>query len=573
MTAEVLEGELPQDTSERDARNAQETVLGANPVIGFGPADMLQAVQRIANLLAVNPRVVFEEWAGFVAELPKIATNRSAIKGDPKDIRFNHKIWQKNPVYRPVAQTYLAWRDAMYNIIDRSNYSTLDKQRVKFVVSLFVEAVAPTNTVLGNPGAVNNAIKTKGRSLVTGVRHMIDDMINNGGMPRQVDHKAFTVGKNLGTTQGTVIFRNEVLELIQYRPQSDEVYERPVLVVPPQINKFYVLDLGEGKSFAEYAIQHNVQLFVISWRNPTAAQRDWGLETYINAVKTAIDVALNITEADSLNIMAACAGGFTTATTLGHLWAAGEGNKINTLTLLVTVLDTSAPTLLGMFASEQGIAHAIKRSRRRGVLEGKDMARVFAWLRPNDLVWSFFMNNYLMGNKPPAFDVLYWNADTTRLPAELHADMLSIYQRNPLAHAGSMNILGTPIDMKKVTCDTYVIAGITDHITPWKACYLSPRLLGGDCQFVLSSSGHIQSIVNPPTNKKAKFYTADDQSHLTMEPDEWLDKATKHDGSWWDHWLEWVGDRSGAKKAAPMTAGNDTYPAGDPAPGRYVYQR
>lgn len=556
-----------------EAHSAQETILGANPVIGLGLKDMLVATRRVAELLAVSPTVVASEWLNFAKEVPKILTNQSTIEGDPKDIRFKHKIFKKNPFFRPMAQTYLAWRQAMYNIIDKSDYNDLDKQRVKFVVSLFVEAVAPTNTFIGNPGAIDAAVRTKGKSIIRGLRNVADDVMNNGGMPSQVDESAFTLGKNVATTPGTIVYRSEVLELIQYKPQTDEVLERPVMLVPPQINKYYIVDIAEGRSFAEYAVKNGVQLFVISWRNPTAAQRDWGLEMYIRAVKESLDAVLEITGADSANVMAACAGGFTTATTVGYLEAIGEGHKINTLTLLVTVLDTSAPTLLGMFASEAGIAAAIRKSRKRGVLDGREMSRVFAWLRPNDLVWSFFMNNYLMGNKPPAFDVLYWNADVTRLPAEFHADILSIYQSNPLAKPGSMQIMGADIDMTKVKCDTYVIAGITDHITPWKACYLSPRLLGGKSEFVLSSSGHIQSIVNPPSNKKAKFYTANNESHLELEPEQWLDQADQHSGSWWGHWQEWMAARSGETKPAPTEQGSAKHPAGDPAPGRYVHQR
>jgi polyhydroxyalkanoate synthase subunit PhaC len=267
--------------------------------------------------------------------------------------------------------------------------------------------------------------------------------------------------------------------------------------------------------------------------------------------------------------MAACAGGFTLATLLGHMAAVGD-DSVASATLLVTVLDTDSPTLLGQFASKSGIAAAIQRSRSKGVLEGEEMARVFAWLRPNDLVWMFVANNWVMGNRPPAFDILYWNADNTRLPAEFHADLLRLFLENPLRHRNRLEVLGTPIDMKKVKIPFYVVAGITDHITPWEACYATRQIIKGPITFVLSSSGHIQSIVNPPSNTKAKYYL---NPKLDQEAPQWLASATEHSGTWWTHWSEWLAERSGAERAAPRTLGSEAHPATDPAPGRYVHQR
>jgi len=313
-----------------------------------------------------------------------------------------------------------------------------------------------------------------------------------------------------------------------------------------------------------------VQVFAISWRNPTAVQRDWNLETYLAAVLEATDCAREIAGTDSVNAMAACAGGFTLATLLGHLAAKGD-RRIHAATFLVTVLDTEYPTLLGMFASRTGMAAALARSQQSGVLEGRDMARVFSWLRPNDLVWMFVANNWVMGNRPPAFDILYWNSDTTRLPAEFHADLLKIFVGNPLKTARAMKVLGTPVDMSKLDLDTYVGAGITDHITPWQACYESRRILpAARMQFVLSSSGHIQSIVNPTSNPKASFRTGND---LALSAEDWLARSTMNAGSWWNHWLAWYAERGGGLHVAARELGSAAYPAGDPAPGRYVFQR
>jgi polyhydroxyalkanoate synthase len=280
-------------------------------------------------------------------------------------------------------------------------------------------------------------------------------------------------------------------------------------------------------------------------------------------------VACEITGADRVNTMAACAGGFTLATLLGHLAARGE-DRVASATLLVTVLDTEAPTLLGQFASRTGVAATIQKSRQKGVLEGSEMARVFAWLRPNDLVWLFVANNWVMGNRPPAFDILYWNSDTTRLPAEFHADLLRMFMENPLKQPGRIHALGTPIDMSKVQVPAYVVAGITDHITPWQACYRSRNILRGKIDFVLSSSGHIQSIVNPPTNPKAKYFL---NTELADDAETWLAGASEHSGSWWSHWTQWYRQHGGGEVPAPATLGSARHPAGDPAPGRFVHQR
>jgi polyhydroxyalkanoate synthase len=555
--------------SHEAANEAAQEILGANPIIGIDRGEILDAGRRLLGMLASSPRAVVEEHLALARELAAVLAGSSSVQPDPKDRRFSHEIWRKSGYFKRLMQGFLAWNGTLNRILDRADASPADRERARFVLSLFTEAFAPTNSLLGNPGAWQRIAQTRGKSLVYGAQNLIDDVLNNGGMPKQVDERKFQVGKNLATTPGAVVYRSEVFELIQYKPATATVMQRPLLVVPPQINKFYVLDLGPGRSFAEYATQHGVQLFCMSWRNPTAAQRDWNLETYLTACKEAIDAALEITGADKVNAMAACAGGFTLTTLLGHLAARGD-ERVASATLLVTVLDTEAPTVLGQFASKTGIAAAIRKSREEGVLEGRDMARVFSWLRPNDLVWLFVANNWVMGNRPPAFDILYWNSDTTRLPAELHADLLRLFFENPLKHKGRLRVLGTPIDMAKVRIPVYVVAGITDHITPWEACYQSTRLLPGPVEFVLSSSGHIQSIVNPPSNPKAKFYLNSDYS---LEAPQWLERAQTRQGSWWDHWRTWFAARAGEKHAAPQSLGSEAHPAGDPAPGRYVHQR
>jgi polyhydroxyalkanoate synthase len=551
------------------AEDAADGILGANPLLGLDKAEILDAAQRALRLALGRPQMLLEETVGMGRGLLDVLRGQSEAAPDPKDRRFSHEIWRKSGYYRRLMQGFVVFRDSLNRMLDRADATPEDRERARFLLSMLTEAFAPTNSLLGNPGAVQRLTETRGRSLLYGAQNLLDDLLNNGGMPRQVDERKFQVGKNLALTPGAVVFRNEVFELIQYRPATAQVRARPLVIVPPQINKFYMVDLAPGRSFAEYAVAEGVQLFCISWRNPTAAQRDWNLETYLRAAQQAIGVARDITGADKVNVMAACAGGFTLATLLGHMAAVGD-DSVASATLLVTVLDTDSPTLLGQFASKSGIAAAIQRSRSKGVLEGEEMARVFAWLRPNDLVWMFVANNWVLGNRPPAFDILYWNADNTRLPAEFHADLLRLFLENPLRHRNRLEVLGSKIDMKKVKIPFYVVAGITDHITPWEACYATRQIIKGPMTFVLSSSGHIQSIVNPPSNTKAKYYL---NPKLDLEAPQWLASATEHSGTWWTHWSEWLAERSGDERAAPRALGNAAHPATDPAPGRYVHQR
>jgi len=551
------------------ATDAAEQILGANPLLGLDREELLAAGKRLLRLMTINPQVLIEENLSFAREVLAIAMGNSKVAPDPRDRRFSHAVWQKSGYYKRLMQGFVAWRAMLNRVLDRADTTPEDRERARFVLQLFTETFAPTNSLFGNPGALQRITETRGKSILYGMQNFIDDLTNNFGMPRQVDERKFQVGRNLAVTPGAVVFRGEAFELIQYTPQTDRVHRRPLVIVPPQINKFYATDLSPGRSFAEYAVSQGIQTFCISWRNPTAAQRDWNMETYLSACKQAIAAACEITGADSVNTMAACAGGFTLATLLGHLAAKGE-DKIASATLLVTVLDTEAPTLLGQFASRSGVAATIEKSRAKGVLEGSEMARVFAWLRPNDLVWLFVANNWVMGNRPPAFDILYWNSDTTRLPAEFHADLLRMFMENPLKSAGRISALGTPIDMSKVKVPAYVVAGVTDHITPWQACYQSRNILRGKIDFVLSSSGHIQSIVNPPTNPKAKYFL---NASLPADAETWLAGASEHAGSWWEHWSKWYAQHGAGEVSAPQRLGSALHPAGDPAPGRYVHQR
>ncbi|CAD5109937.1 class II poly(R)-hydroxyalkanoic acid synthase [Zestomonas carbonaria] len=550
------------------SRQASEYTLSLNPVVGPRGRDLLSSARMVLLQAMKQPRHSAKHTLAFGMELKNVLLGRSELQPDDRDKRFTDPTWQQNPLFRRYLQTYLAWRKELDDWISDSNLSEQDVSRGQFIIGLVTDALAPSNTP-ANPAALKRFYETGGKSLLDGLSQLVKDLIDNGGMPSQVNKAAFEVGRNLATTPGAVVFRNEVLELIQYRPSTEQVHERPLLVVPPQINKFYSFDLSPEKSMARFLVGSSLQTFVVSWRNPGKEQREWGLSTYIEALKEAVDAVLAITGSTDLNMLGACSGGGTMSSLLGHYAAQGE-KKVNAFSLLVSVLDTRVDTQVSLFADEKTLEAAKRHSYQAGVLEGRDLAKVFAWMRPNDLIWNYWINNYLLGNEPPEFDVLYWNNDTTNLPAALHGEFLDMYRNNPLTRPGALEVCGTPIDLQQVTSDFYCVAGTTDHITPWEACYRSVHLFGGQCEFVLSNSGHIQSILNPPGNPKARFMT---NSERPAEANDWLEGSTKHSGSWWPHWQAWLQARAGKLKKAPTKLGNRAYSAGEAAPGTYVHLR
>jgi polyhydroxyalkanoate synthase len=552
-----------------DEHPAINSILGANPFIDLNPRQILGTIASLGRHLASRPDVVLSRLGELGIDLVQIALGESQIAA-AGDKRFSDPAFTENPLYRRLMQTYLAWRGAMLDMVEGDEGADWkDSEQLRFATMLITEALSPTNTLGGNPAALKHAFDTAGASLVRGLRNFFDDLINNGAMPSQVDKRPFQVGKNLAVTPGSVIYRGPVCEVIQYQPRTEKVFARPLLLIPPQINKFYIMDLAPRRSFIEYALEHGVQVFAISWRNPTAAERELGLDDYVSACERAIAIATEVSGSPDCNVLGICAGGITTSLTLAHLAAAGE-RKVNAATLLVTMLDTSLPSMTGMFATEDVINDAIERSRKKGVLAGSDMARVFAWLRPNDLVWNYWVNNYLMGEAPPAFDILYWNSDSTNLPARLHEGFLDLFLRNPLAKPGAVKILGKPIDLRAVKSDLYLLAGQTDHICNWRACYRATRMFGGEVEFVLNSSGHVQSLVNPPGNLKSHYFA---NHSLPDNPDHWLQGASDSRGTWWDHWLKWIGSRSADERPAPSALGSAQYPPLGPAPGSYVHER
>jgi polyhydroxyalkanoate synthase len=543
-------------------------VLGANPFVGLTRRQLGAALGRLIGRVAIEPGAVVTGGVEAARQLGQVARGRSDVAPAPADKRFADPAWSSNPFYRRLLQAYLVERDALFRLVDEVGLDAKSRERALFALSLVTEAAAPTNTLLGNPSALGKAWQTRGQSLVAGLRHFRHDFRHNGGMPSMVDPRPFEVGVNLAVTPGEVIHRSELFELIQYAPARSRTHRRPLVAIPPQINKYYISDLAPGRSFIEHTVAAGIPYFAISWRNPAPAQRDWDLAAYVSACKEAIAVACDVSATDDANVAGMCAGGITLACLLGHL-AATDEPLVNSATFMVAGLDISEESTVGLLTSGASIEAARSRSQRRGVLDGRDLGRMFAWLRPNDLVWNYWVNNYLLGQNPPAFDILYWNADTTNLPAGLHSDFLDLLGSNGLARPGSIEVLGTPVDLGKVRCDAYVVAGATDHIIPWTAAYQTTQMLGGDSAFVLGSSGHIQAIVNPPGNKRSRFLTR--PGPPPPDPHEWRADATTNEGTWWDHWLRWLGERSGGERRAPAKLGNRRHRRIEAAPGRYVH--
>jgi len=519
-----------------------------------------------------QPAPLVREAARLGRNAVRILRGTDEIAPAPKDKRFADPAWSTHPGYRRLAQSYLAVTGSLNGLIDAYEAAGADWHEVeqaRFVFNAFTSALAPTNTLAGNPAAVKRAFDTAGRSVLRGMGNMLHDLRHNGGLPTQVDRSAFTVGEDLGVSPGAVVYRDEVIEVIQYAPTTPRVRQRPVVIVPPPIGRFYFLDLRPGRSLVEYAVSRGLQVFMISWRNPTKEQADWGLDTYAGAVLDAVDVAREITGSPDVTTLGLCAGGQVMTTALNHLAAAGD-ERVHAAGYAVTLLDFSSRAPLGAFSGPRLIDLAGRNSRRQGVITARQMGSVFTWMRPDDLVFNYVVNQWLMGEDPPAFDILAWNADGTNLPARLHEQFLEIFGKNALVRAGAVRVLGTPVHLSRITVPTFVTGALTDHLTPWDGCYRTTQLLSGPSTFVLSYSGHIQSLVNPPGNPKAHYWTGGEPG---ADPHAWRAAAERHTGSWWEPWSAWMLERSGEEAPAPATLGSAGHPALEPAPGSYVRDR
>jgi polyhydroxyalkanoate synthase len=553
--------------------DAAESTLAFNPLVGLRRRDLAGAAAALVRAVVLSPPELARSLAGYTAELGSVVRGTSELRPEPKDRRFADPAWQSNFLCRRLMQAHLATQQHLGRFIGRSALDARGKGRAQFFASLVTDALAPSNWLLANPAALHRIVDTGGGSVMAGLRNLAHDLRHNHRLPSQVDAAPFRLGVNVAATPGQVVLRTEMFELIQYAPRTEKVYARPLVMASPQVNRFYAVDLAPEKSLIKWVVDSGVQLFVVSWRNPTVEQGHWGLEDYALALDQAVEAARAITGSPDVNAWGTCSGGMTLAAYLGWLAARGERKVANT-TWAVCVLDTEAAlrdSTLGFFTTPQALRAAKARSRQRGIVTGPELARVFAWLRANDLVWNYWVNNYLLGNKPPAFDILFWNNDTTRLPGQLHCDLLELFERNPFVAAGALTIAGQPVDLGRVAVGAYVLGGVTDHITPWRACYATARLFGPEATFVLANAGHLQCLVNPPGANKSFYLAAPAEA---ADPDAWAQAAQprRSEGSWWPHWRGWIQERSAALVSAPPQLGSIAHPPLDPAPGRYVLE-
>jgi polyhydroxyalkanoate synthase len=571
---------LAGESVEFDATDAAGVLDAVGALDPFAPDAALGTLRRFrpdssmiryAFRLASRPGAVAARYAKLGAELASIAAGSSAITPARRDLRFSDPAWSESPLLRRTLQAYLAVGQTAEDLLADAELDWRDSERLKFVLTNLIAASAPSNYPLISPAAWKACIDTGGLSVVRGIRALVSDMAAPPRIPTMVEPDAFRVGKDLATTPGAVVARTDVYELIQYQPATPTVYQFPLLMVPPMINKYYIVDLAPGRSMIEFFAAQGYQVFVISWRNPHKEARRWDLDTYGGAVADSLSVIRGITEAAKVNVYGLCAGGILSSMVCAHLSATGQLDQVASLCVAVTALDQSqAGTTVAMMDPSTAAA-SVLASRVRGYMDGRTLSEVFAWLRPDDLIWNYWVNNYLQGKTPPAFDILYWNADNTRMPAGLHRSFIEIATANALTKPGAASMLGSPVDLSKIDVDSYVVAGIDDHIVPWPSAYRATQLLGSsNIRFVLSNAGHIAALVNPPSNPKATYRLAPGNP-----PDhrDWLAQAETKQGSWWPDYTTWLADRSGDMKQAPRTLGNANSPPLDPAPGTYILAR
>jgi len=527
------------------------------------PMDMVKAIAELAD-----PAAVAKEMPWLAGELTKIALGQSDIVPDERDKRFADEAWRTIPSFRMLGQSYRLFELWMNRMQESVDGSWQDKARARFAADVISAALAPTNYLGTNPAALREAIETSGLSLVKGSQNMLRDLAR-GGMPSMVDRKQFTVGKDLAATPGAVVYRDEMFELLQYTPTTPKVRAIPVLMVPPQINRHYILDLAPGRSLVEFAVSQGIQVFMLVWRNPSSLRGDgkWGLDDYIAAGERAAGVVKKIARTDQLNMLGLCAGGITVSYVLAHLAAIGD-DSAKSATFVVTMLTGEKPNVVGMLDTAESRKVLEKAAAAGQIVPGTALRSLFAMLRPNDLVYNYLVSGWLMGKSPAPFDVLAWNDDATRTTARFACESSRLSMDG--WDGNGPTLLGVKTDFGKITCDSYHVGGDTDHITAWRACYDTAHLVGGaDKEMTLIKSGHIQSVVYPADSTRYDRWYGPPTS---TNPDEWLKTATVEKGSWWRPWTEWLIARSGSERPARKTLGNRQYQPLDPAPGTYVYE-
>jgi polyhydroxyalkanoate synthase len=551
---------------------ATEDVTYGLGLAGVDPAALTAALAEAALSIASQPGVAARSLGELALEEGAVGLDvaRTILGADGElqvapergDRRFADRAWTENPFLRGAAESYLVASRWAERTLEEAALPEPKKRKARFVLRLLLDAAAPTNAIWFHPSVLKEAIDTGGLSIAKGFANFLEDLVRNSGLPQQVDASAFELGKTLAATPGRVVFRNDLIELIAYEPQTETVFAEPLLYSPPWVNKYYVMDLAPTRSFVEYAVREGFSVFAISYRNPDQSMAGLKLDDYLrDGLLAAVDQVRGITAAARVNVLGVCLGGTLTAMALGVLAARGEQARIGSAALVNTLVDFSDPGEIAIFTDEQSIQRIERRTSRRGYLKASEMASAFTWMRGNDLVWSYVVSSWGMGKRPPPFDILAWNADGTRLPAAMHSQFLrACYLENRLAK-GTLELAGTAIDLSRVDTPLYVLGCERDHIAPWRTAYQSTQLVTGQRRFVLGGSGHIAGMVAPPDNAKSSYWTNDE---LPADPDRWLAAAERKQGSWWEDWAAWASARSGERVAPPAL------PDGEPAPGRYV---
>ena len=565
------------------ARAAGEDAMAAlAPEAGLfarlDPVNLSSSLLAVAGRAALNPVATSSALWQFGSALagigPEAAARWAGRDEDDhghtalsRDKRFADPAWQENPVFFAIGRAYLAAVQLAEGLLAAGRGHPVTDAKARLASDLVLAALAPTNYLATNPAALKRAFDTGGASIMAGTRNFLGDLRDNKGRPRQVDTRPFEIGRNLAATPGKVIFRNDLMELIQYAPQTPQVRSVPMLASPPWINKYYIMDLAPGRSFLEWAVQHERTVFAISYRNPDPSMSGVTLDDYlVDGPQTALDVITDITGAAKVDIVGLCLGGTLTAMLAAYLAGTGD-QRLGSVTLLNTLLDYSEPGVLGAFTDELTVSRLERRMKEHGVLDGGQMAATFDALRPNDLIFNYVVSNWLLGQDPPAFDILAWNSDNTRMPAAMHTFYLrALYLRNELAR-GVLEVKGQRLSLADVKSDAYVVGAINDHIVPWPASYKTTRLMGGEVRYVLSSGGHIAGIVNPPG---PKGWYEEAKPPYPVNAAQWRAAAAHHSGSWWEDWTRWAGRRAG-RRTDPPPMGSERYPAIADAPGSYVH--
>ena len=516
--------------------------------------------------IATATKSILELHQSYIQTMSSLWSETASVPAQETDKRFAGEAWRNDPRFEVLKRTYLAYADFLEKAVDAAPVDEKTRGQMRFAVRQFIDAMSPANFFATNPEAMQLALETGGQSLTEGIRLYFEDVAK--GRISMSDESAFEVGRNLATTEGAVVFENDLMQLIQYAPSTATVYERPLLIVPPCINKFYILDLQPENSFVRYAVTEGHTVFLISWRDtgPELGHLTW--DDYLRSgVMQAIDVALDVTSADKVNALGFCIGGVLLSSSIA-VQKANDQDMVASVTLLTTMLDYSDTGELGLLIDEQTVAARDAAIGKGGLLHGKELATTFSSLRANDLIWPYVVNSYLKGKEPQAFDMLYWNSDSTNLPGPMFCWYIrNTYLENNLREPGKTIQCGVPVDLSSLDMPAYVYASHDDHIVPWRTAYETTQLVGPEVTFVLGASGHIAGVVNPPAKKKRNYWA---QGELSANADQWLATAEKVPGSWWPNWSAWLEHPAGNKVAASGVLGNKRYRVIEPAPGRYV---